>query len=134
MTNLYRLVKACGFCFRSFGVVGGVRLNEPNMLGKIEERLPPGWHKRPSGPVDTVYSFFFNRAGSSQRVRRYHVLYGNSQVLARSENEDELLEEFERRVNAHVSATSRSKCFVHAGVVGWKGKAIVMPGRSFSGK
>ena len=134
MTNLYRLVKADGFCFQAFGVKVGIRLNEPRMLRKIEERLPVGWGKRPPSAVDLVYSFFFNHAVNNHRVRRFHVLYGNSQILARSDNEDELLEDFERQIRTHVSVTSRSKCFVHAGVVGWRGKAIVMPGGSFSGK
>src|ERR1700740_517768 len=98
MTNLYRLVKASGFCFRTFGVVMGVRLNEPDMLRQIKERLPPGWCKRPPSPVDRLYSLFFNRAVKNPKIRRFHILYGNSQVLARSENEEELLEEFERQV------------------------------------
>jgi len=33
-----------------------------------------------------------------------------------------------------VAEMARHRVFVHAGVVGWKGKAIVIPGRSFSGK
>lgn len=134
MTNLYRLVKAHGFCFRAFGVVGGVRVNKPDMLCQIENRLPPGWCRQRSGAVDQLYSFFFNRASKSTGVRRFHILYGNSQILRRSENEWELLEEFERRVTSHIFEASRNKCFVHAGVVGWKGKAIVIPGRSRSGK
>ena len=134
MTNLYRLVKAHGFCFRTFGIVGGVRVNEPDMVSQIEKRLPPGWRRQRLGAVGRLYSFFFNRASKSTSFRRFHILYGNSQILARSENEEELLEEFERRVTSHIFETCRSKCFVHAGVVGWKGKAIVIPGRSHSGK
>jgi len=134
MTNLYRLVKAHGFCFQAFGVAGGVRVNEPEMLIKIERRLPPGWQRRAPGPVDQLYSFFFSRAAQNDRVRRFHILYGNTQILTRSQNEEELLAEFESQVNAHIFKTCRSRCFVHAGVVGWKGKAIVMPGQSYSGK
>ena len=115
MNNLYRLVKACGFCFRAFGVVGGVRLNEPNMLERVAGRMPPGWVKCRPGPVDKLYSLFFNHAVENQKLRRFHVLYGNSQILARSENEEELLEEFERQVSTYVFETCRSKCFVHAG-------------------
>jgi hypothetical protein len=33
-----------------------------------------------------------------------------------------------------VAASSRERIFVHAGVVGWKGRALVVPGRSRSGK
>src|SRR5438045_8281052 len=33
-----------------------------------------------------------------------------------------------------VAELAKHRVFVHAGVVGWKGKAIVIPGRSYSGK
>ena len=33
-----------------------------------------------------------------------------------------------------MAAETRERVFVHAGVVGWKGHAIVIPGRSRSGK
>jgi hypothetical protein len=34
----------------------------------------------------------------------------------------------------YVAEMSRRRVFVHAGVVGWQGKAIIIPGRSLSGK
>jgi len=34
----------------------------------------------------------------------------------------------------YVAEMARRRVFVHAGAVGWLGKAIVVPGRSFSGK
>lgn len=33
-----------------------------------------------------------------------------------------------------VAEYARDRIFVHAGVVGWKGRAIICPGRSFAGK
>ncbi|HEX4946011.1 MAG TPA: hypothetical protein VFZ34_05085 [Blastocatellia bacterium] len=45
-----------------------------------------------------------------------------------------VLEEFERRLKMYVAEMARRRVFVHAGAVGWKGKAIVIPGRSYSGK
>ena len=33
-----------------------------------------------------------------------------------------------------VAERSRQRTFIHAGVVGWRGSAIVIPGRSFAGK
>ena len=33
-----------------------------------------------------------------------------------------------------IAEVARNRVFVHAGVVGWKGRAIVIPGRSYSGK
>src|SRR5262249_38753244 len=37
-------------------------------------------------------------------------------------------------VQLYVAERSPRRVFVHAGVVGWRGRAIVIPGRSFSGK
>jgi hypothetical protein len=45
-----------------------------------------------------------------------------------------LLEDFERRAKMYVAEMARNHVFVHAGVVAWRGQAIVIPGRSMSGK
>ena len=37
-------------------------------------------------------------------------------------------------LHSQVAAQAREMLFVHAGVAAWKGRAIVIPGRSFSGK
>ncbi|MBB6147449.1 hypothetical protein HNQ77_005447 [Silvibacterium bohemicum] len=40
----------------------------------------------------------------------------------------------ESRVHQYVAANAQQFVFVHAGVVSWKGKAVLLPGRSRSGK
>jgi hypothetical protein len=40
----------------------------------------------------------------------------------------------ESEIRQSVAAAARGRVFVHAGVVGWKGNALVIPGRSRSGK
>jgi hypothetical protein len=45
-----------------------------------------------------------------------------------------LFERFEADLQLCVAEAARRRVFVHAGVVGWKGRAVVLPGRSFSGK
>jgi len=44
------------------------------------------------------------------------------------------LEAFESDVNNYIAQAARTYFFVHAGVVGWKGRGIVIPGLSYSGK
>src|SRR6185312_3555780 len=44
------------------------------------------------------------------------------------------LQAFESKLALHVAAESRTFLFVHAGVVGWRGRAIVLPGRTHAGK
>ncbi len=45
-----------------------------------------------------------------------------------------VLRALEWEVSLFVAQRARDRIFVHAGVVEWKGKALVVPGRSFSGK
>ena len=47
---------------------------------------------------------------------------------------DKTLEALESELRLNVAAAARRRVFVHAGVVAWRGRAIVLPGRSFSGK
>jgi hypothetical protein len=58
----------------------------------------------------------------------------NHENLARTVNEEELLDIFESDLNLYIAQSTRCRFFVHAGVVGWNGRAIVIPGRSYSGK
>jgi hypothetical protein len=62
------------------------------------------------------------------------VLYGNAGLLARTRELDEALDTFAADVQLHVAERALHHVFVHAGVVGWRGRAIVVPGRSFTGK
>jgi serine kinase of HPr protein (carbohydrate metabolism regulator) len=62
------------------------------------------------------------------------MLYGDHVRLARSKDQDQLFEAFESDLRLFVAELARDRVFVHAGVVGWKHRAIIIPGRSFSGK
>jgi hypothetical protein len=134
MDKLYRLVKAGGFSFKVFEVRVGVRVNTCGWLRRIQTRLPLGWQPRRSPTVERLYSFLVTGKEPRPGVRHFNFLYGNAEPLARTLSEDALLEAFETNVNAYIAQTSRHRLFVHAGVVGWKGRAIVVPGRSCSGK
>ena len=134
MAKLGREVGAAGFCFRSFGVRVGVRVNTPELLDKIHQHLPPGWCPQRSPEVDRLY--FFRAAVPDQRrgIKRLHLLFGNLEMLARTGDLDEFVNAFESDANTYIAQAAGNRFFVHAGVVGWKGRAIVIPGRSFSGK
>jgi serine kinase of HPr protein (carbohydrate metabolism regulator) len=47
---------------------------------------------------------------------------------------DNVFAAFESDLRIFLAEFARHRIFVHAGVVGWKGRAIVIPGRSYSGK
>lgn len=118
---------------RAFGVSFAIRFNVPEMRCDIEScSLPPGWESvDPSTEIDRVFSIWFLQDGGERpyrviehQLRRRYSL--QNQVEATAVLED-LIEQFQ-------AIRSSNRLFVHAGAVGWKGRAIILPGASFAGK
>ena len=134
MDKIDRLGWAAGVSIVSYGVRVGVRVTRPELLDQLVQRFPPGWKPSRAGVVERLYSIVVGGTDPRRNVRRFNILYGNVEKLLRTLDNDELLEVFESDLKLHVAAGARRRVFVHAGVVGWRGKAILIPGRSFSGK
>jgi hypothetical protein len=137
MRKLDRLGWTAGLTLRSFGVRFGVRADSPRALERIGQYLPPGTRAASPGAVERLYSL--RLGGDDEMVarrgpRRFKLLYANHVLLARTDDAEELFERFESDLQLSVAEAARRRVFVHAGVVGWKGKAILVPGRSFTGK
>jgi hypothetical protein len=134
MKKLDRLGWAAGISFSAFGVRIGVRLSSVELLDPLIAHLPAGWRPAPSNSVDRLYSLIGGGPGPRPNIRRFHLLFGNAQRLARTANVEEALEALESDLGLYCALMARRRLFVHAGVIGWKDRAILIPGRSFSGK
>ncbi len=134
MDKLDRLVWADGMTFISYGVRVGVRVNDAAILPDVIARLPPAWKPSPASVVDHLYSLIGGGAKEDSKVRRLNLAYWNLLRIARSPKFDEVLDAFESHVQLTVAEHAPRRVFVHAGVVGWNGRAIVIPGLSHSGK
>jgi hypothetical protein len=132
MAKLDRLGWAAGMCFDAYGVRLGVRVNQPEILPELSALLPPGSTPAASLDVDQIYSVWLGK--SQGRTRGFHLLYAGVEARARTLSREVLFEAFEASLRLGVAAAARRRVFVHAGVVGWRGRAIVLPGRSGSGK
>jgi len=108
-------------------------VSDERALSEVLDRLPPGWQAKPNATVERLYSLVVG-GNSTGRVHRFSVLYGNVALLARSRQLDDALDVFASDVELYVAERAPRHVFIHAGVVGWHGRAIVIPGRSFSGK
>jgi hypothetical protein len=133
MAALDRLGWAAGVAFESYGLRLGVRVDQPHALERIEGILPPGWRRRRSPVVDHLYSFVAG-AGAGPHVRKFSLAYAGSTRIARTLDREEALDALASSLRLYVAEAARGRVFVHAGVVGWRGTAIVVPGRSGSGK
>src|SRR5262249_47916869 len=120
---------AAGRSILAYGVPIGVRTNKPEFLDRILDYAPPLWQPSSNRSVERLFSFRF--AGGS---RSTHLLLDGLKTAERSRSLKGILEAFEVRVKMYVAEMARRRVFVHAAVVGWQGKAIIVPGRSMSGK
>jgi hypothetical protein len=84
--------------------------------------------------VDRLYSLLIGGVGRASGTRRFNLLYRDSGLLARTLNPEDVFGVLESDLRLYVAERAPRRVFVHAGAVGWCGRAILIPGRSFSGK
>lgn len=123
-----------GFTFTSFGLKFGVRSNSVELLERAKENLPPGAKLNGPRRVDYLYSIGAGGEAHGKVGRRLNLLYRDFDLLARGRKIDGFFDTFESDLRLTVAYAATNRVFVHAGAVGWHGKAIIIPGRSFSGK
>ena len=120
--------------YRGFGLRIGVRATERRVLEALGDAPTAGLHPSPgSSPfVDRLYCIV---SGAPQdRVRRYSLAYADLGLIARSLDEDAVIAIVRSDIERAIAERARTRVFVHAGVVGWRGGAIVIPGATHSGK
>jgi hypothetical protein len=97
-------------------------------------RLPPGWRRARVASVERLFSVVVGGESARAGVTRFNLLYEDHQRAARTRSLEELLEALESRARFYVAEHARTRTYLHAGVVGWRGRAVVLPGRSMAGK
>ncbi len=103
----------------------GLRANDPEFWNRFVPLLPPHSQLVPWGPAHRVYSVR-SRAGE-------HAVRRNGAELGRCTAAEDAATLLASELHRSVARFS-SDLFVHAGVVGWRGRAIVIPGPSMAGK
>jgi hypothetical protein len=134
MKKLDRLGWAAELSFRTFGLAIGIRASDPGLLTSISPYLPPDFEPASKTVVNRIYSVIAGGSPGHAHIRRLHLLYGNAQRLARTAELTNLCDTLRSDVNLYIAENAPRLLFVHAGAVGWRGRAILIPGPSFSGK
>ncbi len=108
-------------------------MSDAGVLEELSACLPEGWEPTEARTVDAMYSLVVG--GTARRgVKRFHLLYAGSIRLARTFSLDLVQLRLQRDLELYAASMARRRIFIHAGAVGWKGRGLVLPGESFSGK
>jgi hypothetical protein len=101
--------------FECYGVPIELAADDARTLRRMTARLPPAAQRLRSD----------GGAAAGDKPRRFRV---------RAPADAAALQAFESKLALHVAAHAKELLFVHAGVVGWRGRAILLPGRTHAGK
>jgi hypothetical protein len=122
-----------------FGVRVDVRVDDVSLVDSIITCLPPACAHVSADRVDRTYEFLNTAPGWSAHqdraadARCWYLLADRS-LVCHTDDPVALCERFQADLELFLAVRARTHVIVHAGVVGWRGRAIVIPGRSFSGK
>jgi hypothetical protein len=129
--TVVKLFDKC-FCFESYGVVVRIESDAEELLGHAFEAARSavvGEFKEVSKETPTPHSL-----GVAALADGTFVLLKNGAEFRHGTSLELFLKYFDSAVRLIIAEFAVGKVFLHAGVVGWSEKAIVIPGDSFNGK
>ena len=105
----------------------------PRVAEGLAGHLPPGSTSAEFFDTGRMYSLVVEEDDRSGRTAKLGV---RQRCAARPgiRRFKRCLRAFEADVQLHVAEMAPDRVFVHAGVVGYRGRGILLPGRSFAGK
>ncbi|MBS1793969.1 MAG: hypothetical protein JSS81_08950 [Acidobacteria bacterium] len=118
-------------CFEVYGVRLKVSCFSEGLMREIDDNLefifPVGLSGSKGTRIERKIS-----VRTSKNFR--YVLFEGRKKLTYSNDKNPFINYFFGYLRRIVAEFAKSFVFLHAGVVGWKGKALILPGRSFGGK
>jgi hypothetical protein len=137
MDKLDRLGWAAAFSMVAFGTRVGIRATDPGTLKDARSLIPPVCRPTSRETVDRMVSLVTpprTRRAPGAHWRGFHILYGDGMRVARTLDRKEFFRIVGLFLEELIMASARNRCVVHAGAVGWRGRAILIPGPSMAGK
>jgi hypothetical protein len=116
--------------FKCFGVCFNLFANQAELMQDASAYLP--LECEPCSSPSATPSYSLVRCTDSQETS--YQLYRNGRWLFARGDRRDLLELFGSTISLDVAEASPLRTFVHAGCVAWGKAAVLIPGRSFSGK
>jgi len=101
------------------------------LFAELPTPIVPGAEFDNQGPADAVLSVQVNQSAEGEPV---YEISENGVVLCAETSLQAAADFIESWAQLTVATLAKDLVFVHAGVVGWRNRAIVIPGRSLTGK
>jgi hypothetical protein len=120
--------------FESFGACVGVSTNEAGIFDAVAEHLPVKSRRLASADPENRFSLWSNEVPDRAEGAKTYSLYEGEFLVLSTGDLNVALEQLARELDAVVALDAPTSLFVHAGVAGWQDGAIVIPGRSMTGK
>jgi hypothetical protein len=114
--------------FEAYGTQLRICTNSRELLDHIALMLPPGSRRRPRSSKQHVLGLLDEGNGI------YSIYRPDGACIHDAPGQEYALIMLESQIEAHIAHDATEFVFIHAGVVADGGRAIVIPGRSFSGK
>jgi hypothetical protein len=118
--------------FQAFGVKIGIKAEKQSYLKKVFQLL------------NKIFPYGLETVSQKEIEYHFYIKSNEEKLLELYRNEEKVIEGLrdkkiffemaESQIRITVAEFAVGKVFLHAGVIGWKGQAIVIPARSFSGK
>lgn len=113
--------------FSAYGVNATVRADTAELLEQAQRVFPPGWRAVEPLPESAQFALL-NTGSGAYDVEAMGITASQATEL------EVALGVLDTQLRMHVALNSTEYLFVHAGVVAVDGRAIAIPGASFSGK
>src|SRR5689334_2426776 len=125
MLKVDRLGWAAGLTFTWHSVKIGVRVNEAPMLDSIRSYLPSGLEEVPDRRVDRIYSLW-TAPLSRKGVHGFNMTFSDHQIIMRSLDREPVVRSLQETLESFLAITAKRRIFVRAGVVEWRGGALII--------
>ncbi len=120
--------------FVSYGVAVEIRVTEPAGLVPVKLRLPPGWRAAKASGSGLRYSLVVGNEVAPPGLDRLNLLFRGNSLISAAYKLESVLGALESDLDLQVAKLAApDRIFLHAGVVGWDGRAILVVGRPQSG-
>lgn len=113
--------------FEAFGVRASVVADSDEVLAHARAVLPPGWKETTAREGDKEFTILVDEGA-------FYTVEVDEVPLVGGAGIEVAVGVLDAAIRAHVALTAPEQVFIHAGAAAHRGRAIIVPGPSFSGK